>query len=267
MRKKHSWLTIIFVIQLLMIILIWNYLISPITIIRKFTDVLPDEIELQKVAEIESLKYELFRDLMMSLVAFLAVIGPALYLVLSRGVEKGVAEIAEETKNLMELKQNLYWCTQTENQEDKEKIIKNLIRKKSIDYSTDIPIWLDELINRSRKALSFADTLDRMKHDQGICIAKNNLAYYLAVRRNQSDKQEAKKIAQEVFEKSKGITGWYHHFDTYVWVLWCFADNGKEQEKARQIFNEIYAQKDSISDRHFKQKIEEYKLFFNSDSV
>lgn len=254
--KSSYLLIVIFVVQLLAVILIWNYIVFP--------------LEFGPNKEVESLKYELFRDVLMAFLAFATIVGSAIYLVLNKViearvkelnkvVEEGAKESIEEAKSLVFAKQNFFWCTQKE-EEKRQEIKEMLLEHREVD--SESLIWLDELVARARKALNFAAQLDERTYEIGICVAKNNLAYYLALRRSPSEREEAKELMDGVREKLGKYDGWYHWLDTYIWVLWRFAENEQDKQKARNVFHELYGKRDIIPDRKFKQKLEDYKPFF-----
>jgi len=141
---------------------------------------------------------------------------------------------------------------------DKKDEIKNILLSNSNAYPLEL--WLEELISQAREALHFAKKLKLDEHEKRILYAKNNLAYYLAVA--QIREQEARKLVEETYDKA-GEYKDYHWIDTYIWVCWRFAKNETEKKEARKIFYELYAQKDMVNERRFKEKLEEYKLFFD----
>jgi len=265
--KDSSFLIIIcFVLALLLIVIIWNYLVFPLSIIEKMIGLPLDEVfvpldEILKqgrIADIESLKYELFRDFLMALTALLAVGIPGIYLLLRRVLETELEDYKQKISNLLHCQNSMTFCTQQE--KDKEKEILELLHElKKIETRKIIPLWLDSLINKARTALQHAEG---SKNKRAELLAKNNLAYYLAIAK--SSEEEARKLIAELykFRYKYHHTDWYHWHDTLVWVNWRFAKTKEEKEKARETFNELYKQKEKIPDRGFKQKLKTHKKFF-----
>ena len=239
---------LIFFLFLIAIYCFWHYLIAPIRVV---------EVSMSKIPEFEALKYELFRDLLVAILSFITIGGGIIYLALQREVKEKLGKEVKRMKSLLFCKQNFYWCLDNEKKHELE--IEDILQEKKFIGVT--PLWLKKNINISRKTLSLTENLDKIENETTILNAKNNLAYYLAI--NKSEEDEAKELAKKIYRKA-GKYDNSHWIDTYVWVLYRFAENEKEKEKARNIFfNELYNQREMMSDIEFIAKLVKYKPFFD----
>ncbi|NQU82387.1 MAG: hypothetical protein HQ539_00345 [Parcubacteria group bacterium] len=243
-----------FILLLFITATAWKYLIGPKLIL----------LETQEGITSAEIKYDLFTNLINFFLTLMAISIIPIYLWIKRDVEVSVNKKTEKEKirleSLMRCTQMLQTCVQQEKRYEDRGEIKMALMQKSKKTSTIVPVWLEELISKARSALNYAEMLKGTKDEKIILHAKNNLAYYLTIARIREN--EARMLIKEVYQKA-GEYNNYNWIETYLWVCWCFAKDENEKKEARKIFYELYKQKDIITKRELKSKLEEYKQFFD----
>lgn len=205
-------------------------------------------------------KYELFRDIFAFVLALsalgVAIFGVVVYNLISQGLDRKIEKkIKEETDSIIcrfyiELS-HIYW-------KHYEKVIYKIdqeIRKADIPY-------LNLAIEQSEYALERTEGLNEKRFGRLICLAKNNLAYHLAMRGFSDDARRAIPLAKYVYEKVwdfgyKENCGWA---ETYVFVLVKLGDEEQRKEGV-EIIKDILKRDDLPDDvRDFiKEKYENLK--------
>jgi len=265
----------IFALLIISVIVLWNYLVFPLSIINRMLALPSEDIFISldmilkegRIADVESLKYELFRDVLMSSAAFLAIGGVGTYAYLQKTLKEELNEELEEYKKRFE---GLVSCqnqlTLVVHKQDKyqSKIEDLLFERKKIENMNVIPPWLNELIDQSRTAVKSAK---ESLNDRAILLAKNNLAYFLSIAK--VDKRETLRLIDNVQKASKEhyhTKDWYHCKDTTIWANWRFATDENQKKEARSMFYELYKQREKILELGFKEKLSKAKTFFDSFS-
>lgn len=264
---KNFQFVVIFLVELLIIFLVMEFLISPLIVIKEITEIIsPEFLEVKKTVEVELFKYELFTDLLSVSLALVGMATIGMYLFFQRLVKDIADQYMKRTKILLNCKQTLALCVTATRSPENLREIKKILKGPTTGPPPDIPIWFENIINQTRSSLFTTRELDQKKDEQVICMLKNNLAYYLAIAR--IDGEQARKLIEDIYEKAKNYPqGWYRSKDTYVWVLWRFAKNQEERKKALKLFQELYAKVDQIPARDFKETLEEFKIFFDQHQI
>ena len=102
-------------------------------------------------------------------------------------------------------------------------------------------------IESARRALQHASQIqDKEKYETEIADAKNNLAYFWLEQKELDDSEKSTiwRYAKDILEisrkeKHQGGNDWYDWRDTYVWVLLILESDSDEQEKGREMFQEL----------------------------
>lgn len=106
------------------------------------------------------------------------------------------------------------------------------LSKVECDLNTAFALWhiyeqtrrtnknlLNKLIARAESVLEATENFDentKIKHEEFICICKNDLAYYLAERKDPKDKERVRAYLEDIIEKRKK----YPRF-AFEWVHTC----------------------------------------------
>ena len=175
-------------------------------------------------------EYEVFRDIFAFVLALsalgVAVFGVVVYNVVSQGLDRKIEEkIKEETDAVIcrfhiEVS-DVYW-------KEYEKVIYKInqeIKKPDVSY-------LNMAIEQSEYALKKAEGLNERKFGRLICLAKNNLAYHLAMRGFSDDAGRAIPLAKYAYDRVwdfgyKENCGWV---ETYVFALIKLGDEQQKKE-------------------------------------
>lgn len=175
-------------------------------------------------------RYDVFKDVLSIVLVVvglsIALLGAAIYALVSSSLDVRVKEKVEEQTNLttskfyMELSY-IYWGAYEVN----GKFIKS---KKS-----DLKLAIEQ----SQNALKKLKFLDEKKFESYICTAKNNLAYHFAVRKSDHDAKRAITYAEYAYDRE-----WEYDFErtwswveTYAFVLIRLGDQKQKKEGAKII--------------------------------
>ena len=155
-------------------------------------------------------KYELLIDLLGILLTLVGIAGAGVYLF----IRTKIMENVEKERNLSRAENYLntaysLWHTY----EQTQRINKDL---------------LDKIIKKAESAIKFTECLDentKRKHEESICNYKNDLAYYLAERKNPEDKERVRAYLEDVMKKRKDYPRCaYEWTDTYEFAKKQFPD-------------------------------------------
>lgn len=202
-------------------------------------------IHLEEVGD----KYTIIVDLILIILAVIAVAGYGLYRWICRGIDERVEHRLRENENALSAR---------------------------LHASTGFVFWehyrekpLKVAIARTWYALEFAERLDEKQYENVICTCKQNLAYYLAEKKESKD--DAHKLAKYAYERARDEKGRYKYGksynweETYAWVLWQFAGEDKVwQDKARNIVDKLQSNPDIPPDWRKEVKDKWDKVFSQS---
>ncbi|GAF77620.1 unnamed protein product, partial [marine sediment metagenome] len=168
----------------------------------------------------EAGRYRILVDLIFIMLALTGAVGYGVYRWIARTVEARAEEITVETKNAIgtQVSTSLGYVWYQHHKKGKTE------EKKSPD---EAPVdYLKLAIDITRKALEYANKLDEQRHEELICVSKNNLAYYLAEKKriekkiNKGDKELARAYAKYIYDR---IEKYPHRrsewADTYQFVM------------------------------------------------
>lgn len=175
-------------------------------------------------------KYEVFRDISAFVLAFsalgIAIFGVVVYSLISQGLDRKIEKkIKEETDSVLcrfyiELSY-VYW-------KHYEKVIYKIDQEIK---ESDIP-YLNLAIEQSEYAVERVEGLNEKRFGRFICLAKNNLAYHLAMRGFSDDARRAIPLAKYAYDKVwdfgyRENCGWV---ETYAFVLMKLGDEEQKKE-------------------------------------
>lgn len=148
-------------------------------------------------------KYTILVDLILIILALVAIVGYAIYRWISRSVEdrtrRAIREGQNYTRAQVETSLGFWYYEQylaeTKSKEETDRIWAKLKKiqsrlaegskvKRQPRNNTSVE-YLNRAIERTMKALEFTKELDEREYEELICVCKNNLAYYLAKRQEQ----------------------------------------------------------------------------------
>ena len=195
-------------------------------------------------------KYDIFRDLLILLLAILSgvfgVVGWLLYRWISQQLQEKVkAGVQQETSVVLShLFTQLSGVYTSEYEPDptktREEQYKELAKK------------------MSQAALAHTENLSEKDFEKEICWAKNNLAYDLIVRKREQDGKLARELAEYIYKRAHKYGDNYHWLETYGLVLIYFGKDKEEKEKGNKIIKELFSRKD-IPDSWIKRRQKIYK--------
>ncbi len=216
-------------------------------------------------------QYEIFRDLFLIILTLaglsIAVISMGVYQVLKGRVEdtarkeakKSSAKVTrrlvlEIVKMAIEPARNSWRIANTlQNQKDKEPERKRL-RNWSIKSLQDALIFAEDTLPVAQNK----DFWQNPKQKGHFITLKNNLAFYMACRKDVVDRKDAREYASEIEEEahSQSVPD-YHCLDTAAWVFRQFALDDKDREKSEVLVLELTNRED-IPDKDKKKLLDKY---------
>ena len=121
---------------------------------------------------------------------------------------------------------------------------------------------LNQALFYARETFRLSEKLEKTPRNEWFMYeSKNILAFHLATRKYESDKDEAFKLAKYVKEKAEKENN-YHWLETYYWVVMRFTEEGrKEFEKARQGIEKLLKRQDIDKSWRDRTKIRYRKAF------
>ncbi len=188
-------------------------------------------------------KYEVFRDILVIVLSLsavaIALLGWAVYQVISRGLDDRIKRTIDEELNVHICNlcfefNHIYW----KHYERVDYKIGNPLEGTELDY-------LQLAIDISESAARRAGLLDQKKFDALVCVAKNNLAYHLAMRGWSADSKRAMSLAKYAYDRADN----YDYRDTCRWVethsftLLTFG-NKEEREEGVNIVKQLLDRED-----------------------
>lgn len=187
-------------------------------------------------------KYEVFRDILIIVLSLsavgIALLGLAIYKLISQSLDGKIETKLNEEMNFITCKfyielSDIYW--------------KHYERDYEIDsqISESEKHYLQMAIEQSERALEKANFLDEKKFESLICVAKNNLAYHLAMRGCPDDDKRAIPLAKYVYDRVwnydyKETCYWV---ETYAFVLIRLGDR-QQKKKGLKIIEKILTRND-----------------------
>jgi len=126
-------------------------------------------------------------------------------------------------------------------------------KEKEYGYLRDMAIaCLRDIFKFAKSTLplpEYKDFWENPTDKKNITLLKNNLAYYLAHRREEKDAEDARQYAREVEQetRSQSVPN-YHYLDTVAWVLKQFPLSEEDKEKSKSIIAELEQRPDIKKD-------------------
>lgn len=169
-------------------------------------------------------KYDVFKDVLSIVLVIsglgIALLGAAMYVWISSALDKRVEKKVNEQVNVASAKfymelSYIYWGAY----EVDGKFVK--VKKSDLGLA----------VEQSENALKKVNLLDEKKFESHVCVAKNNLAYHLAVRKYADDAERAISLAKYAYDRvwKYDYKDTYRYVETYAFVLIRLGD--QEQKK------------------------------------
>lgn len=201
-------------------------------------------------------KFEIYRDLLIILLATLGVIGYFVYKEIRGRLLQDLTRSIKEHENLIfsRLYNHLAYihCREYENIDPADQERRNRYED-----------FCDLAIEEAESAVSFCERLVDKKHESMISVTRINLAYHLAARRNQEDKDRGLSLAKENWQKALEYKSEEEHNirETLVWVTLKCSDDQDERKKAERDLVDLLKWK-SISKEWKEEMAKKYSQHF-----
>ena len=220
-------------------------------------------------------QYEIFRDLLIIIVTLaglsLVVFGASVYLALRGRIEEIAQREAKKTSDQAQTKVTRQLVRQFIKiaivlAHQNWRTIKIRIPQK--DQEVERKYLQDWSVHALKEVLAFAkDTLpvtqnknfwEKVENKKYLINLKNNLAFYMACRKDSRDRKDARKYASEVEKetRSQSVPD-YEYLDTVAWVLRQFALNDEDRNRSEALVQELTNRTD-ISDEEKKRLLDKY---------
>ncbi len=203
-------------------------------------------------------QYEIFRDLLAIILTLaglgITLLGVSVYLVLKGRIE-GIAR-KEAEKRSKEVHQRLVLeivkmaIKPASNKWRSAKALQN--QKGQETEQKYLRNWsirsLKDALTFAKKALPVAQNKDfweNVENKKFFMTLKNNLAYYMAWRKEYSDRKDARLYAREIEKEahSQSVPN-YHFLDTAAWVFERFALDDKDRKESKALVSELTNRED-----------------------
>jgi len=208
-------------------------------------------------------KYEIYRDILVLLLAGIGVVGYFIYKETRRHL----------TEDLMKTQKQILEDLRSSLTKDQYRFLGLLYSHLSHIHWREYEILpcseprfkelLELAIEESELTVNYFEKLDDRKYDAHTRLFKINLAYHLAVRQNEEDKKEALRLVRGDVEAIKIYpTEIYNFLECKVWVILRCSDDEKEKKEATKDMKSIMKQ--SNVPREWKEKMQnKYKKYFS----
>lgn len=105
------------------------------------------------------------------------------------------------------------------------------------------------MINYGKQARTVADSLDKERHNELICMIYNNLAWDLADRAEPTDRRDAHYLAEYIMKRINKYPEAEADFrETYAYVLWKLPLRTEDKIKAQDIITDLLKRTDIDDD-------------------
>lgn len=203
------------------------------------------------ITEVEACdKFEIFRDLLFIFLATIGIIGYFVYKLIRDKLEDDLKKSSEEnqtyfTSRIHELLSYIHYL--------RYRIIESGDKRTKIEYQES----LDAAIAEAESAVSVIEKLKDKKYKGKASIYRLSLAYHLATRGNQDDKNKALKFVKENWKAAikEKPSEEYNVRDTQAWVILKCSEDESEKEKAKKDISDLLKWKNIPNNEKEEMKI------------
>lgn len=176
-------------------------------------------------------KFEVFRDLLIILLATIGVVGYFIYKQTRNKLDEDLEKSLERHENeiLARLYGELNFC------HFREYDMLNPTKDPQFSGLVDLAIWETE------KAISFYERIGDEEQNGMVNVFRMNLAYHLAIRGKQEDKDRALLLARDNWRKASDyMSGEEYNFrEILVRVVLTYSEDEDEKKRARKELNDL----------------------------